>query len=480
MEYIPVIGLEVHAQLATKTKCFCGCSTKFGQKANSATCPVCLGLPGSLPALNEYALKLAVKAAIALHCCIADVIKFDRKHYFYPDLPKNFQISQYDLPIGSNGSLTIESENKPKKINIKRVHLEEDAGKLAHQEKGESLVDYNRAGTPLLEIVSQPDISSPQEAYIYLTFLKSILEYLEVSDCNMEEGSLRCDANISVKPIQSPTLGEKVELKNMNSFKGIKQALEFEFSRQSQLLAQKEKIIQETRLWDTVKCKTVSMRSKEDAHDYRYFFEPDLAPFVLDKSYLQQITQSLPELPKERSERFVKTYNIPSYDANVLTSDKYLAEYFEECVRLYPNPKIISNWIMTELLSHLNTRGITIRQLALQPKNFVAIFPMMDKGAISGKIAKEILPQLLDGKNEAENIVKEKGMQQISSTDTLEQIAREVIQENPQPVTDYYQGKEKACMFLVGQIMRKSRGKANPQIVNEILKKTLERSGGDA
>ena len=471
-----VIGLEVHAHLDTKTKCFCSCSTEFGQRPNSQTCPVCLGFPGSLPVLNEEALKLALKSALALHCKISKFIKFDRKNYFYPDLPKNFQISQYDLPLSHDGWLNIDIEKGKKKIRIRRAHLEEDAGKLVHPEDSKmSLVDFNRSGIALLEIVSEPDINSPQEAYDYLSRLKTILEYLEVSDCNMEQGSLRCDANISLMPEGAKSHGEKVELKNMNSFKGVKQALEYEQKRQKALLKNKKRVVQETRLWDAEKCETVPMRSKEEAHDYRYFPEPDLVPFILDDEYIQKIRQSLPELPKQRTERFIREYKIPEYDAGVLTAEKYLADYFEECVKLYPQPKIISNWMMTELLQNLNSRNINIRDLEMKPKIFVEIFKMMDAGTISGKIAKDILPKMLDEKREAGDIVKENRMQQITDTGELEKAIQEVIAENPKPVCDYYQGKTNAFTFLIGQIMRKSLGRANPKIVNEILKKRLER-----
>ncbi len=476
-EYQTVIGLEVHTQLDTKSKCFCSCSTEFGQRPNSQTCPVCLGFPGSLPVLNESALRLALKAALALNCQISKFIKFNRKNYFYPDLPKGFQISQYDLPISHDGWLNINTEGKERKIGIRRAHLEEDAGKLIHrQQEEESLVDFNRTGIPLLEIVSEPDINSPQEAYDYLSQLKAILKYLEVSDCNMEEGSLRCDANISLMPKDGhQALGKKVELKNMNSFKGVKQALEYEVNRQRALLDKKSKVVQETRLWDVEKGATVSMRSKEEAHDYRYFPEPDLVPFVLDERYIQKVRESLPELPKEKAERFVRKYKIPEYDAGVLTSDKYLADYFEQCAQFYPRPKIISNWILTELLAHLNNRNTEVRYLKLKPKSFVAIFQMIDEGLITAKIAKEVLPQMLDGGFEARDIVKEKGLVQITDAGELKEIIQEVIAQNPKAVNDYHQGKANALTFLVGQIMRKSRGKANPEIANRILKEKMER-----
>lgn len=475
MKYLPVIGLEVHAHLATESKCFCGCSTAFGQRPNSQSCPVCLGFPGSLPVLNEAALRLAVKAALALECEIAKFIKFDRKNYFYPDLPKNYQISQYDLPLAQHGVLVIDSAKGLKKIRIRRVHLEEDAGKLIHQQGGASLIDFNRSGIPLLEIVSEPDINSASEAYDYLLRLKGILEYLEVSDCNMQEGSLRCDANISIAPEGQVSLGEKVELKNMNSFKGVKQAIEFELTRQKEVLDKGEKLIQETRLWNAEKCVTISMRSKEEAHDYRYFPEPDLPPFIIEEQHIQKIRQSLPELPRQRAERFVREYQIPEYDAAVLTADKYLADYFEQSVSLYPQPKTVSNWMMTQILAHLNSRNIGIRDLQISPKSFVAIFQMLDEGLINAKIAKEILPEMIDTKKEARTIVKEKAMSQITDTDKLEKTVQEAIRENPKALADYYKGKSQAMAFLVGQIMRKSQGRANPQLVNKILKRLLKK-----
>lgn len=459
----------------TRSKCFCACSTEFGQRPNSQTCPVCLGLPGSLPVLNESALQLALKAALALNCQISKFVKFDRKNYFYPDLPKNFQISQYNSPLSHDGWLAIDAEAKMKKVRIRRTHLEEDAGKLIHQEQGASLVDFNRSGIALLEIVSEPDINSPEQAYDYLMRLKAILQYLEVSDCNMEEGSLRCDANISLMPEGGSKLSEKVELKNMNSFKGVRQALEYEQKRQKGLLDKKRKVVQETRLWDAQKNETLPMRSKEEAHDYRYFPEPDLAPFILDEKYIQKIKQSLPELPKAKFERFIRDYKIPEYDASVLTADRYLADYFEECVRLYNQPKIISNWIMTQILAHLNSRNMDIRQLNLKPKSFVSVFELIDEGLVTAKTAKEILPQMLDSERQAREIVKEKGLIQITDVGEIDQIVQEVIAENSKAVNDYYQGQENAFMFLVGQIMRKSRGKANPKQVNQILKEKLER-----
>jgi len=471
-----VIGLEVHVELHTRSKCFCSCSTEFGKRPNSQTCPVCLGLPGSLPVLNEAALQFAIKTGLGLNCRILKLIKFDRKDYFYPDLPKNFQISQPNLPLAQDGWLCIDTKKGVKKIGIRQAHLEEDVGKLIHPAGAQiSLVDFNRNGIPLLEIVTEPQMNSSQEVYDFLLQLKSILKYLEVSDCNMEEGSLRCDANISLMPEGSKTPGQKVEVKNMNSFKVVRQAVEYEAERQEKLLNKKKKVVLETRLWDVIKNVTVPMRTKAEAQHHYNFPEPDLVPFVLKDEYIQKIKESLPELPKQRAERFIREYKIPEYDANVLTADKYLADYFEECVKLYPKPKVISNWIMTGLLAHLNERNIEVRNLKLKPKSFVAIFQMMDEGVISGKIAKGILPQMLDGKQEARDIVKEKDIQQITDAKGLEEIVREVITENSKPAAEYCRGKDAAFTFLVGQIMRKSRGRANPQIANKILKESLKR-----
>lgn len=471
-----VIGLEVHVELHTKSKCFCSCSTEFGKRPNSQTCPICLGFPGTLPILNESALQLAIKTGLALNCRISKLIKFDRKDYFYPDLPKNFQISQPNLPLAQDGRLAINTEKGLKKIGIRQAHLEEDVAKLVHPLGAEiSLVDFNRNGIPLLEIVSEPDMNSSQEVYDFLLQLKSILRYLEVSDCNMEEGSLRCDANISLIPQGSKTPGKKVEVKNMNSFKAVKQAVEYEVKRQKGVLDKKKKVVLETRLWDAAKSISVPMRTKAEVQDHCYFPEPDLLSFVLDDAYIQKIKDSLPEMPREKTERFISEYKIPEYDAGVLTADKYLADYFEQSVKLYAKPKVISNWIMTELLQNLNSRNMNIRDLEIKPRSFVEVFKMMDEGVISGKIAKDILPKMLDEKKEARAIVKERGLEQITDTGELEEAIREVIAENPKPVSDYYQGRSSALTFLIGQIMRKSRGKANPKIVNEILKKKLGR-----
>lgn len=480
MKYETVIGLEVHLQLATQTKAFCGCSTKFGHSPNSQTCPVCLGFPGSLPVLNEEAFYFSIKVALALNCQIQNLIKFDRKNYYYPDLPKNFQISQYDTPLSYNGFVDIvpQSSGKRKRIRIKRVHLEEDAGKLVHPEaENYSLVDFNRSSVPLLEIVTEPDIASAQEAYDYLVRLKSILEYLKVSNCDMEKGSLRCDANISVRPVGEEALGTKVELKNMNTFKGVRLALEYEVKRQVAKLEDGEKIIQETRLWDSEKKITLSMRSKEEAQDYRYFPEPDLVPFVVDKAVIEKIKNNLPELPEAKANRFISEFGLSEYDASVLTSQADIANYFEECVGLYPNPKTVANWVTGDIMAQVNARNITIGQLGILPSSLADVLKMIEAGTISSKMAKELLLESIETKSRPEDIAKEKGLSQISDTSKLEEIARLVLKREKKSVRDYKSGKRNALAFLIGQIMKVTKGKANPAIVNEILKRELGREG---
>ncbi|MDP2912789.1 MAG: Asp-tRNA(Asn)/Glu-tRNA(Gln) amidotransferase subunit GatB [Candidatus Omnitrophota bacterium] len=476
MSYETVIGLEVHLQLKTATKAFCGCSTTFGRKPNSQTCPVCLGFPGSMPVLNEEAFLFAVKVALALNCKIQDLIKFDRKNYYYPDLPKNFQISQYDMPLSYSGFLDIFGrDNTKKRIEIKRVHLEEDAGKLIHQGcDNSSLVDFNRSGMPLLEIVTEPDIDSPQDAYAYLIKLKSILEYLKVSDCDMEKGSLRCDANISVRKSGERNLGTKVELKNMNTFKGVRVALEYEVKRQISLVESKENVAQETRLWDAQKEVTISMRSKEEAEDYRYFPEPDLVPFVVDKSVIEKIRQSLPELPEAKSLRLVKEFGISEYDAGVLTSQQELADYFEACAKLYPDRKVIANWMMGDIMSQLNLRNISINELRLFPDGLAGLLKMVDTGIISGKMAKSVLAEAIETGFGPEELVKKKALSQISDAAKIEEIMKVVLEREAKTVKDYKLGKKTAFTFLVGQIMKETKGRANPAIVNELLKKRLE------
>jgi len=476
MDYEVVIGLEVHTQLSTKSKAFCGCSTKFGAEPNSQVCPVCLGLPGVLPVLNEEYLNLGIKVALALNCTISKVMKFDRKNYYYPDLPKNFQISQYDMPLAEGGSIEIEEGDKISRIGIKRVHMEEDAGKLIHPEEGDySLVDLNRTGIPLLEIVSEPDIRSADQAYRYLVSLKAILEYLGVSDCNMEEGSLRCDANISIRPKGKKALGVKVEIKNMNSFKGVKAALNFEEARQAATLKEGKKIIQETRLWDATEEKTVSMRTKEEAHDYRYFPEPDLVPFEVEGKRIKTLKAALPELPDTRMRRFQKEYEISKYDASVLVSDKAMADYFEECLEHHKEPKAVANWITQDLAASLSAINLNISELKVPARNLASLVEMISSGVLSGKIAKEVLKVMIETGQDPKKIVKEKGLVQMSSEDDLKAIVLEVMNENGKSVQDYKSGKTQVMGFLVGQVMKKTKGKANPKVLNEILQKELKK-----
>ncbi|WP_026486621.1 Asp-tRNA(Asn)/Glu-tRNA(Gln) amidotransferase subunit GatB [Caldanaerobius polysaccharolyticus] len=474
MEYKTIIGLEVHAELLTKTKIFCGCTTEFGGEPNTHTCPVCLGLPGVLPVLNKKVVEFAIKAGLATNCQISEYSKMDRKNYFYPDLPKAYQISQYDLPLCHNGYVEIEVGGKKKKIGIRRIHIEEDAGKLMHTRDG-SLVDYNRAGVPLIEIVSEPDINSPEEAYAYLTKLKSILQYIEVSDCKMEEGSLRCDTNVSLMPVGASEFGTKIELKNLNSFKAVQRALEYEIKRQRDILESGDKVVQETRRWDETRGITTSMRTKEEAHDYRYFPEPDLVPIVVDREWIDRIKAELPELPDQKRERFVREYGIPEYDAEVLTGSKALAKFFEDTVRLHNNPKAVSNWIMSEVLRILNDKGIEIQELNLKPEQLAQLLNLIENGTISGSIGKKVFEDVIETGKDPEVIVKEKGLVQVSDEGQIREIVKQVLEQNQKSVKDYKSGKEKAFGFLVGQIMRATKGKANPQVANKILKEELDK-----
>ena len=474
MKYETVIGLEVHLHLKTKTKAFCGCSTEFGAKANTQVCPVCLGFPGSLPAYNKTALDYGIKVALALNCKIQEYTKFDRKNYFYPDLPKNYQISQYDLPLSLKGFIDIIVEGKEKRIGITRVHMEEDAGKLIHKDDM-SLVDFNRTGIPLLEIVSEPEISSPQEAYEYLTSLKSIIEYLDVSDCDMEKGSLRCDANVSIRKPGETALGTKTELKNMNSFKAVRDALTYEIERQSELLDNGKKVIQETLLWDADTQKTESMRTKEGAQDYRYFPEPDLPPFIIKKEKIEEIAKDIPELPKEKAIRFMKDFRLSEYDAKILVLSKRDSIFSEDCIGVYQNKdkKLIANWLIGPMLSEANARNCLISELKISPQSLVELVGFVERQEISNLSAKAVLAEMLDTAKPAAEIIKEKNLIQISDTSSLEKIAEVVIKENEKSVADFKAGKQNALMFLVGQVMKKSQGKANPKVVQDILKRRL-------
>jgi len=465
-EYEIIIGLEVHVELLTKSKMFCSCSTEFGSPPNKNICPVCTGMPGVLPVINKKAVELAIKTAIVFNSNISSFCRFARKNYFYPDLPKNYQISQYEEPLATGGFLEVDG----RKINFKRIHLEEDAGKLLHSEKGNfSYVDFNRSGIPLLEMVTEPDIRSPEEAEKFLEKLKKILEYLEISDCNMEEGSLRCDANISVRKKGENLLGVKTEVKNMNSFKSVRKALLYESKRQIEILKRGERIIQETRLWNERQQITEPMRTKEEAHDYRYFPEPDLVPLEIDEKWILEIKSQIGELPDERKERFKNQYKLSDYDANVLTSQKGIADYFEECVKLYKNPKIVANWIMDQLLSLTKGKILKASEIPLKSEYLIEILNLIDEGKITQTTGKEIFKESYQKGIPPGIIVKEKNLIQIEDREILKKYAEEVIKENEKAVNDWKKGKEQVIGFLVGQVMKKMSGKANPNIVKEIL-----------
>lgn len=478
MEYEPVIGLEVHAQLLTKSKIFCGCSTTFGEEPNTLTCPVCTGQPGSLPVVNRKAVEFAIKLGLATHCRIAAYSLFARKNYFYPDLPKGYQISMYEYPLAEEGSIEITVDGKKKRIKIIRIHLEEDAGKLKHGETPEtasfSYVDFNRTGVPLVEIVSGPDIRSPQEAGDYLRELRAILQYLDISTGNMEEGNFRCDANVSVRPKGQKEFGTRAELKNMNSFRHVEKALEYEIKRQTAILEDGEAVVQETRLWDANEGITVSMRGKEEAHDYRYFPDPDLVPLRIDAPWVEEIRKSLPELPIQKRERFVKEYQIPEYDAEILTSTKPLSLFFEEATRLFPEPKTVSNWMMGDLLRELKRDEKEIDQCQVKPQHLAEMLSMIKEGTISGKIAKDVFEEMYRSGERPGKIVKDKGWTQILDTGEIERAVKRAMEANPKLVEDYRKGKEKLFGFFVGEVMKETKGKANPKLLNELLKEKLK------
>lgn len=478
MKYEAVIGLEVHTELRTATKIFCSCRTSFGAEPNTNVCPVCLGLPGVLPVLNKKVLEFAVRTGLALNCEISRYSKFDRKNYYYPDLPKNFQTSQYDLPICEHGHLDVEVDGKKTTIRITRAHMEEDAGKLVHHgtsitDSDYSLVDYNRTGTPLLEIVSEPDMRSAKEAVAYMEKLRAILQYCGVSDCKMEEGSLRCDANVSVRPVGQKELGTKTEIKNINSFRGVERAIEYEAMRQAELLEEGGTVVQETRTWDEKEGVTKSMRKKEEANDYRYFPEPDLVPFTVSEEYIEEIRKTLPELPDARKERYMESYGLTSYDADYLTNDKARADYFEAMVAVGADPKEAANWLMGDFAKKLSQSGLEMAAAPVTAAALADLLGLIGKGTISGKIAKQVFSDMWETGKDAETIVKEKGLVQISDTGALEELADRIIAANPQSVADFKAGKKKAVGFLMGQIMKETKGKANPQVVNGILTKKL-------
>ncbi len=473
MNYETVIGLEVHVQLKTATKIFCSCPAGSGGEPNTRVCPVCLGLPGTLPVLNRKVIELAVRAGLALNCTVSGFSKFDRKNYFYPDLPKAYQISQYDRPLNSSGWLEIPAGEGKRRIGITRAHLEEDAGKLVHFEEGWSGVDYNRAGIPLLEIVSEPDLRAPREAGEYLKALRAVMRYLGVSDCDMEKGSFRCDANISLRPSGAPELGVKAEIKNLNSFKAVERALEYEETRQRELLERGETVLQETRLYNADLQRTSSMRSKEEAHDYRYFSDPDLAPVVWEKERLEELRRSLPELPLARLSRFREEYGLPLHDAGVLTAERPLADYFEAAASSAGNPKTLSNWVMGELLGKLNEAGLTIGESPIPPGGLARLVSLIEEGKISGKIAKRVFAEMFRSGGDPEKIVEERGLLQISDRGELEAVVERVIRENPGPVGDFRSGKKAALGFLVGRVMKATGGQANPKLVNRLLHSRL-------
>ena len=477
MQYEAVIGLEVHAQLKTKSKIFCFCSTQFGSKPNQNTCPICLGMPGVLPILNREVVAFTMKMGLATNCSIASFCRFARKNYFYPDLPKGYQISQFELPLCQKGNVTINLNENTKKIGITRIHMEEDAGKLIHGENlgqpDSSYVDFNRTSLPLIEIVSEPDIRSSEEAREYLLKLKATLEYLNICDCNMEEGSLRCDANISLRPEGEEKLGTKTELKNMNSFRNVQRAIEYEIKRQTHILDNDEKVIQQTRLWDTGKNETILMRTKEEAHDYRYFPDPDLVPIVVNDEWIEKIRKDLPELPDEKRKRFVKQYRIPEYDAGVLTSSRPLADYYEQCVEMFPQPKTTSNWIMGDILRALKTDDKEIMDCPVTPKHLTDMLKMIDDKTISSKIAKTVFEEMYSSGIPPVEIVKKKNLVQISDEDSILRIIQDILNKNKAEVEAYQNGKTKLLGFFVGQVMKATQGKANPALVNTLLKKNL-------
>ncbi|MEE2840119.1 MAG: Asp-tRNA(Asn)/Glu-tRNA(Gln) amidotransferase subunit GatB [Acidobacteriota bacterium] len=482
-EFEPVIGLEIHAQLLTQSKIFCSCSTAFGAPPNSNTCPVCLGLPGALPVLNQEAVAMGIKAGLALGCRINRHSIFSRKNYFYPDLPKGYQISQYDLPLAEEGKVEILTGERQetgkvgnyqkKTFGITRVHLEEDAGKSIHVPEGDTHVDLNRTGVPLIEIVSEPDFRTSQEAYDYLNYLHRVLPYLGICDGNMEEGSLRCDANISVRPEGSEVLGTKTEIKNLNSFRFLQKALEFEIDRQIQLLSNEGEVQQETRLWDEENQRTTVMRSKEEAHDYRYFAEPDLLPVVISEEWLEQLENEVPELPDQRRERFIGQYSLSQEEAMLLTQTRQSADYFEKAMEFCQQPKAVFNWMLGDLTYHLKQDNRDIRECPVQPKQIAELVRLIDEGEISGKMAKQVFAKLYETGEDPRSIISKEGLRQISDEDQLQSIIARVIESNPEKVEAYQAGKTGLLGFFMGQVMKETGGQANPKIINELLQSKL-------
>ena len=475
-QFETVIGLEVHVELRTESKIFCGCRTDFGAPPNTNVCPICLGHPGTLPVLNEQAVERALRAALALNCRINQDCKFDRKNYFYPDLPKGYQISQFDQPIGEDGYIEIDVNGERKRIGIVRVHLEEDAGKSMHAADGShTLVDYNRTGVPLIEIVSRPDIRTPEEARLYLEGIKSIMQYCDISDCRMEEGSLRCDANISLRPIGAQKFGQKAELKNMNSFRNVQKGLEYEVERQTEILGAGGQVEQDTRRFDETTQTTTSMRSKEEAHDYRYFPEPDLVRLRVEDGWLSRVQGSLPELPMQKRDRYVENLLLPGYDAGVLTSDVDIAHYFETVVAAGVDAKLASNWVMTDVLAYVNTHGLSVVQAPVSPSRLAGLIGHVTSGKISIKQAREVFRIMCETGQDADAVIKEQGFEQISDEGTLVAVVDEAIATNPKSVEDYLGGKERALGALVGQVMKATRGQANPGVVNKLILERIQK-----
>lgn len=473
-KYEVVIGLEVHAQLLTDTKIFCRCSTKFGAEPNTQTCQVCTGMPGVLPVMNRKAIEYAIRTGLATNCSIAPYSRFARKNYFYPDLPKNYQVSQYELPLCEHGFVDIIVADEVKRIGITRIHMEEDAGKSIHEDRGDhSFVDLNRTGVPLMEIVSEPDLRSPQEAAEYMKKLRAILRYLGVCDGNMEQGSLRCDANVSIRPFGQKELGTRTELKNINSFRFVEKALEYEIKRQISIVEDGGRIIQETRLWDSAAAVTQSMRSKEEAHDYRYFPEPDLPPIVVSKEWIEKIKSGLPELPDQKRLRFIKEYGLPEYDAELLIAELANANWFETAVKAGGQPKAVSNWIMGELMRIMNEENKIIDEMPIKPEQLAGLIKLIDNGTISGKIAKTVFEEICKSGKDADEIVKEKGLVQISDTGEIEKAIEEILAKSPGEIERFKAGDEKLIGFFVGQVMKATKGKANPKLLNDLLLKKL-------
>ncbi len=475
-DYEVVIGLEVHAELSTKTKIFCSCPTEFGGEPNTHCCPVCMAMPGALPVLNKKVVEYAIKAGLATNCDIARISKNDRKNYFYPDLPKSYQISQFDMPLCTKGYVEIETEKGPKRIGLVRIHIEEDAGKLNHDEFGRgSLVDLNRSGVPLIEIVSEPDMRSTKEVESYLKKLKSILEYIEVSDCKMQEGSLRADVNVSVRKKGDKEFGTRTEMKNMNSFRSITRAIEYEAMRQVEVIEQGGKIYQETLRWDEVSGKTFSMRDKENAQDYRYFPEPDLGIIKISDEMIENIKKTLPEMPESRKERYIKEFKLPEYDSNILTSSKYLSDLFEKATEKCHNPKAVSNWIMTDITRILNEKEQEPNDIPFKAEDLGKLVELIDKGTISSKIAKQVLEEMFENPKDPEDIIKEKGWIQISDEGAIKEVVTKILEANPASIADFKAGKDRALGFLVGQAMKETRGKANPQMLNKMFLEELNK-----